>query len=192
MAYRLTYLLILMLSVTGCVGGSTNVSQTNEEETKTHATVMSADPDYINIDAKFDDFHITQYIGEGGRQQIFLGLEEPGESDSFQWALAIRSDTNIVGVVQVDDLEIILFQDYREKIDICCVNTLPFSAFDIATKSYFGVSGYVDFDSAKRGMFVVNFQEETALGSGQTIGQVVSVEGCWNIGFDDEESGCEL
>ena len=157
-------------------------------------TARSYNPSNINIDHKFNSWGITQFGSD--RQQIILkAYEKLGEYNvPAQWALAIRTQPNPVGTILAQDVEIKLMSNYTFNSDLCCINTLPFSAFDQAETSYIGVSGSINFVSNKNGTFEVGFQKAEEFGDGMVVlsGEITTVEGCWFIAGESGVSGCNL
>jgi len=158
------------------------------------ASLESGDPEYLNPPPKLNSWGITT-IGNS-RTEIALKLHTKNPivnfNDQSLWALFIRTTSDPSGIVSFDELEVKLFYEHNENKDVCCVNTLPFNAFDLAEESYIPVGGYVNFESESKGMFSLDFQREEEVGNGVMIGQAVNINGCWNISWEFGVSGCSL
>lgn len=157
-------------------------------------SALSYDLNQININSKFNSWGIIQFGHE--RQQIILKVyERLGEFNvPAQWALAIRTPQNPVGTILAKDVEIKLMSNYTFNSELCCINTLPFSAFDQAETSYIGVNGSINFVSNKNGTFEVGFRKVEALDDGTIVlsGKITTVKGCWFIAGENGISGCNL
>lgn len=151
-------------------------------------------PHHININHKFNSWGISQYNSE--RQQIILKVyEKLGEyTVPALWALAIRTQPDPLGSISAQDVEIKLMSNYTFNSELCCVNTLPFSAFDQADASFIGVDGFINFTSNYNGTFEVGFQKLEDLGNGMSspTGEITTVAGCWYIAGEEGVSGCSL
>lgn len=78
--------------------------------------------------------------------------------------------------------------------ELCCINTLPFSAFNQAEIFYTGVNGTITFTDNYSGTFEVGFRQLTDLGNGifPITGETITVAGCWHIALDGGIFGCNL
>lgn len=190
-----TLFVFIIILFTGC--GSSNSSDNTLDTSNnniTVGTIQSTDLSYININDNFDTFTVVAYPGSTG-QQILLNIYNPSlASDSPSlWSLAIRTtSSDPLGVVMATDIEMKLFYNYVIRTDICCIGSRPYSDFDSADTSYIAVGGFLDFNSDYQGVFEVDFQQETFVGSGITTGPIVHVVGCWSVDLQNDIYGCTI
>jgi len=194
---RCVLIVMLSLNLAACDSSSRPTANNNFDEFSV-GEIRSTELTYIDIADFFNSWLIS---ASGDARQVMLKVkEEIGQfEDPALWALAVRTNTDPSGIWYAQDMEVKLFKNYTPRQDICCVNTRPFSDFDQADVSYVAVGGFIDFEfdspltlSPSAATFDLDFQRETFVGSGEFVGQIVKVKGCWFIVGEGEVSGCYL
>lgn len=177
---------LLGLLVTACEGGA----PPNTTQEFYVGLASSQDTNNLNLNTRLNSW---ETLAMGDRWQMLLQqkktltVDEPGI-----WALAIRTPPNPTGVVQANTISVKLFSNYSINKEKCCTNTLQFEDFDVADESYIAVGGYINFTSMSVANFDLDFQKENSVGSGQLLGPIIKIKGCWHIGGEYEKSGCSL
>lgn len=181
-------------AVVGSKGGAAILYEINTDPRLNYGTIKSSDNDTIYLNYIVNNWSIT--VKGGTETEISLKTKQEINYTEYDpsalWAFFIRTNEIPVGVISADKLEAKLIFNYSQNDEICCVNTLPYSAFDIGDKSYLAESGFIDFESDRKATFNLNFRQEIEMGSGEVTGRLVNVVGCWNIGGEGAPSGCGI
>lgn len=198
-------MVVVLVALFGCSGSSDNDPSGHDVDENVYdnetykldeysiATLESADPLYLNPPPKLNSWLIS---GVGDKLEIALKLHTKEPRSQFDepsvWAFFIRTEKDPVGIEYFDEVEVRLFYDYSVQEGLCCANSLPFGSWDKAEASYIPVGGYIDFISEREGIFSLDFQRETEINSGDSSGQIVNIQGCWNIAGEGEVPGCSI
>tara|TARA_R110001599_G_scaffold109366_1_gene272906 strand:+ start:807 stop:1583 length:777 start_codon:yes stop_codon:yes gene_type:complete len=186
--FRIIFLLFISF-IAACSDTSTTDDATNDLVGENVGEIKSLNKNVVNLSGTLNSWGITRWGDRIEEIQLKSGARLNHDIPD-DWVLTIRHVPDEIGVFNSNDIQIHLFQDYMSE---CCVNPDDaIGSYETYSRVYTVVAGSINIVSAMQGNFDLYFQEEAPARSGNTLGETVNIIGCWNIGGEYQDSGCQL